>query len=94
MILITGSNGFLGGYIYSALKDADIKTLNRSNSDYNCDLSLDIPILKNRFDLVIHSAGLAHKTINSIQTSRKVYDINVNGTKNLLRSLIIRKKYQ
>ena len=89
MILITGSNGFLGSYIYNFLKESDIKTLNRSNSDYNCDLSLDIPILNNKFDLVIHSAGLAHITINSIKASRIFFDINVNGTKNLLKSLSI-----
>jgi len=82
-ILLTGSNGFLGNYIYKYLiKEHLIDTLNRSNSTYNVNLANVIPSLNNDYELVIHCAGLAHN--NSISDFSKV---NVEGTDNLLKGL-------
>lgn len=87
-ILLTGSNGFLGSCFYEILsKKHQVYTLSRANSDYNCNLEIEIPTLINHFDLIIHSAGKAH-TIpkNEIQISQ-FYKVNVLGTINLLEGL-------
>jgi len=86
-ILLTGSNGFLGKFIYNYLIVSNkVFTLNRTNSNYNCDLSKSITHLNNSFDLVIHCAGLAHIN-NYKRNDNSFYKVNVNGTNNLLKSL-------
>lgn len=59
-ILITGSNGFLGKSFENLRNQFNCFTLNRSNSDYNCNLGVDVPEFTTSFDLVIHAAGKAH----------------------------------
>lgn len=87
-ILLTGSNGFLGKYLYNTLSsDHSVFTLNRSNSDYNIDLSIDNPIFSDSFDCVVHSAGLAHISFKSIDRGNFFFQVNVSGTLNLLKSL-------
>jgi nucleoside-diphosphate-sugar epimerase len=86
-ILLTGSNGFLGKELYNHLIVTNtVFTLNRTNSNYNCDLSRGTIIFNNLFDVVIHAAGLAHIKANK-QNNYLYTDINVNGTANLLNSL-------
>ena len=46
-ILLTGSNGFLGKVLYKHLKNYSVKTLSRSASFYNIDLSKQIPEFNN-----------------------------------------------
>jgi nucleoside-diphosphate-sugar epimerase len=85
-ILLTGSSGFLGKYLQNALKFHSLRVLNRSKSDFNYDLASEVPIINEKFELVIHNAGYAHivpQTKNDIQL---FYDINVSGTINLLNS--------
>jgi nucleoside-diphosphate-sugar epimerase len=87
-ILITGSNGFLGNIICDFLKDHHcIFGLNRSNSNYNLDLSNSSPLFFNDFDLVIHCAGKAHSVSNAENDLSSFENINVNGTVNLLNGL-------
>jgi nucleoside-diphosphate-sugar epimerase len=86
-ILLTGSNGFLGNILVNYFKSFNITTLSRSNSDIVCDLSNEIPIFTKEVDLVIHCAGMAHYIpINNLD-SNLFFDVNVNGTNNLLKGL-------
>lgn len=87
MILLTGSTGFLGTYLINNIQNNIIKKLNRSSGDYVVDLSVEIPKIKHNFDLVIHNAGLAHVIAKTDSEKKMFFDINVNGTINLLKSL-------
>jgi nucleoside-diphosphate-sugar epimerase len=90
-ILLTGSNGFLGKYIYNTLSsEYSVLTLSRSYSDFNIDLSVEIPSFSYSFDCVIHSAGLAHINFKSIDQSKLFFQVNVLGTINLLKSLEVK----
>jgi nucleoside-diphosphate-sugar epimerase len=87
-ILITGSNGFLGKYLIATLKfNNQLFTLSRSHSDFNFDLSKQIPVFTESFDCIIHSAGKAHYQPRNIQEYKLFFDTNVTGTYNLLSSL-------
>jgi nucleoside-diphosphate-sugar epimerase len=86
-ILITGSNGFLGKELCSHLKNYCVKTLSRSASFYNIDLSKQIPDFNNSFDLVIHASGKAHLIPQSNEQIASFYEVNVVGTLNLLLGL-------
>lgn len=86
MILVTGASGFLGKIICEEFK-SNIKKLGRLDSnDICCDLSKEIPVLGN-YKLVIHSAGKAHSIPKSEGESNQFYEVNVEGTLNLLRGL-------
>ena len=91
--LLTGSSGFLGGYILGHFNEIGLGavTVGRSEgNDIQCDLSVDAPILDESLDLdlVIHNAGLAHKVPKTEAESKAFYDVNVGGTKNLLEALM------
>jgi nucleoside-diphosphate-sugar epimerase len=85
-ILLTGSNGFLGKTFHNFLiKDNYVFTLNRNNSDYNYDLSLQVPNFKQYFDIVIHAAGKAHLVPRNSAEGNLFEKNNINGTINLLK---------
>jgi nucleoside-diphosphate-sugar epimerase len=87
-ILLTGGNGFLGSYILQIIKDNnEVHTLSRSNSNYNCNLKNEIPSLENNYDLIIHAAGKAHSNPVNTNETNEFYNVNVFGTKNLLKGL-------
>ena len=88
MILVTGFSGFLGSYIIDEIKTSNEKiiTLGRNKEAIiHCDLSNEVPkIEKNEnLELVIHNAGKAHSTNND----EKYFQVNVQGTLNLLKGL-------
>lgn len=87
MTLLTGSTGFLGKIILKYYNHIDIKTLSRSNSDYQIDLSKNIPKFIHKFNKIIHSAGLAHVNLKSTLDNNLFNKTNVDGTKNLLLGL-------
>lgn len=87
-ILITGSTGFLGKIILNTLNSFNVKTLSRSNSIYNIDISKTIPNFLEKFDLVIHVAGKAHSIPKTQEEIVSFNNINVIGTQNLLNGLI------
>ena len=85
-ILITGSNGFLGNKIFHYLKsEHQVFGLNRSKSDYNLDLSKEIPVFNRKFSLVIHCAGKAHSVPKNEIESSVFFETNVLGTENLIK---------
>jgi nucleoside-diphosphate-sugar epimerase len=87
-ILITGSTGFLGKKITEVLKIHNINSLSRGRSTYNFDISTEVPIFKDVFDLVVHSAGKAHSIPKTNLEKNAFYDTNVLGTRNLLEGLL------
>lgn len=87
-ILLTGSNGFLGKVIFNTLSsNNEIYTLNRKSSDYNFNLPNDNLFFDRKFDCVIHAAGKAHSLPLSEIEKNNFFNINVNGTDNLLKAL-------
>lgn len=87
-VLLTGANGFLGKEIANKIKNnCDLYLSSRSNSNYNCDLSNCIPNFSSEFDLVIHSAGLAHVIVKHKSDSDQFYLNNIKAIENLLVGL-------
>lgn len=84
-ILLVGSSGFLGNYIFDFLLNGNHKvdTLNRTKGDYMIDLSNPFN-LGVKYDIVIHCAGLAH--VSDDLNLSLFHQINVIGTQNLLNS--------
>lgn len=88
-ILLTGGHGFLGKIIYKTLseKGYELKRLGRSNdNEIKCDLAQTIPAIDQPIDLVIHNAGKAHVVPKTESESKAFFDVNVTGTKNLLKA--------
>lgn len=85
-IILTGGTGFLGNVILENLKHEEIFTLNRSNAHLICNLATQIPQLP-ASDLVIHAAGKAHSIPKTPQQKQEFFDVNADGTKNLLKGL-------
>jgi nucleoside-diphosphate-sugar epimerase len=90
-ILLTGAYGFLGSEILKHLVEDsrfEIKTLGKNlKSHYVIDLVSKPIKLNSNFDLVIHCAGKAHLKPKTSEEQNLIFDLNVRGTKNLLKSL-------
>lgn len=87
MILLTGATGFLGKIIAEQLAAEHIVKLARGNAQINIDLSVDIPTINDHFDIIIHAAGKAHTIATSNYIKQDFFNVNVNGTTNLLRAI-------
>jgi len=88
--LITGGNGYLGKYISEYLNSLgwDIATLGlKATNTYQCNLKENTPVLLGSFDFVVHCAGKAHFFPSTKEEKQEFFDVNVNGTKNLLKAL-------
>jgi len=90
-LLFTGSSGFLGQNLIPLLNNYyEITTLGlSSNDDYKVNLSKDIPRFIEKFDLVLHAAGKAHVTPTTKKEKNLLFNINYQGTKNLISGLEI-----
>ena len=90
-ILLTGASGFLGSIIYAELqKKHTVYTLGRTKSvsAFVCDLSGQIPELgAYKFDTIIHAAGKAHIVPENDAERQAFYEVNLQGTKNLLKAI-------
>jgi nucleoside-diphosphate-sugar epimerase len=86
-ILMTGASGFLGGIMKSTLKSHEIITVGRHPADsISCDLSLAVPKLVES-DIVVHAAGKAHVIPKDQSEEQAFFDVNLEGTKNLLKGI-------
>ncbi|MES2590482.1 MAG: NAD-dependent epimerase/dehydratase family protein [Bacteroidota bacterium] len=85
-IILTGASGFLGKVIKDTLIEHDIISIARSNADINIDLSAKIPVLPFS-DMVIHAAGKAHIVPKTETEGRDFFNVNYQGTKNLLKAI-------
>lgn len=91
MILITGASGFLGKSILNFFSSQDISILSTGRTgvnDIKCDLSSETPNFNvSEIELVIHAAGKAHSVPKSDKEANHFFEVNVNGTQNLLNGL-------
>ena len=87
-ILLSGSSGFLGHFLLKFLsKNYLVRTIGKNiSSTYQIDLCHPFE-LNDSFDCVIHSAGKAHLVPQSQEDARAFWDVNVVGTRNLLKAL-------
>lgn len=86
-ILVTGANGFLGKHILKELANSNIFTLARSSGDLQISLEKEIPNFEFFFEVVIHAAGKAHSVPKSEAEKKEFHQVNVIGTRNLLKGL-------
>lgn len=89
---MTGASGFLGKKIYSFFKDKNypIFTVGRSKlNNLICDLSIETPKIptEKKINIAIHVAGKAHVIPKNKNEKQEFYNVNVQGTKNFLKSL-------
>ena len=88
-VLVTGGSGFLGKYILKALnfqKFNIIKIGRTASSDIYWDFFSKSPELPFS-DLLIHCAGLAHKSTNSRKSRKEFYKVNELATVNLCEAI-------
>ena len=88
-VLITGSTGFLGNFLLNYFKNnnIDVHELYKPNGFNSMRLNKEVPNFKFKFDLVIHAAGKAHVISRNKIEESQFFDVNVNGTINLLTGL-------
>lgn len=88
-ILLTGKSGFLGKKIFNYLSSKFwVASLGRSDKDSFIFNLMDNAIkINENFDLFIHCSGRAHTVPKTKQQKQEFFDVNVTGTKNLLKGL-------
>lgn len=90
-VLVTGAGGFLGKYLKQGLLNAgyEIETIGLAGegNDITCDLSKEVPKLKNQYIAVLHAAGKAHSVPKTEAQKQAFWDVNLGGTENLLKAL-------
>lgn len=85
-ILLTGAGGFIGRAIGAELKSFEIISISRKAGDIIHDLSSAVPKLPPA-DIVVHCAGKAHVVPKTEPERKTFFDVNVGGTRNLLRGI-------
>lgn len=88
-LLFTGASGFLGQNVKPLLeKKYEVKTMGLTDEDnFKTDLSKEVPVLNECFDVVFHAAGKAHTIPNSTEQNKAFFDVNYQGTVNLCTAL-------
>ena len=86
-ILLTGSTGYFGKTIENVLSNSNTIFNLIDQNGKHLRLENHVPIFNQIFDLVIHAAGKAH--VIALKESDKIqfFEVNVNGTNNLLKGL-------
>jgi len=88
-VLVTGSTGFFGKYVLNELKHLaySVDTIGRNNSaTIIADISKAVPLLHEKYNMVIHVAGKAHVVPKTELEAQEFYNVNLNGTKNLINA--------
>ena len=89
-VLITGSTGFLGKHIIDEFKSIEFKidTIGRQKkSTIISDLSKSVPLVLEKYNMVVHVAGKAHVVPKTKQEEQEFYNVNLKGTQNLINAL-------
>ncbi len=86
---MTGANGFLGNHIKEYFQNNyEVETLGRSSvCQFKCNLTNEVPVLHEKFDMVIHAAGKAHLVPKTPMEADDFMKVNYQGTQNLLKAL-------
>lgn len=87
---MTGASGFLGSIISQILlkNQHSITTIGiTANDTINCNIAKSIPCLNSQYDWVIHIAGKAHIVPKNSKEITDFFQVNLEGTKNLIRGL-------
>lgn len=88
-VLLTGADGFTGKHLFNHLENNEYKCIPlQSNLLSKNDLVNEISSYD--FDYVIHLAAVSNP---AEKDKNIIYEVNVDGTKNLLDSLINKKKF-
>ncbi len=86
--LLTGASGFLGQILADQLQhDGPLATLGRSATNtQQIDLTTGVPDLP-AYTAVVHNAGWAHRVPRTEVEARQFWQVNHEGTANLLQAL-------
>ena len=78
-VYITGANGFLGKYVFNAIKSySNVKTIGRKNADLIADIRFQKFKIFDPIDLFIHIAGKAHLVPNSQIDILEIYKVKMS----------------
>lgn len=93
-ILLTGASGFLGKHLLEELsKNDEVDTFGRRESDtYISDLTAANIKITSQYDLIVHAAGMAHKTPRNKSENEAFFKINEEGTRNFINSVTNKTK--
>ncbi len=82
-ILVTGATGFIGKHLTEKLTllKCTVDSISKENGDIR-----DTKLNLDNYDVIYHLAGISNPTFCDLD-SIKAWDVNVNGTMNILRKL-------
>lgn len=88
-LLFTGGTGYLGRNVMPLLRERyEVTTCGITPDDMiYANLAKDVPELDQRYDIVLHAAGEAHKVPKTPAEEQLFYDINYQGSINLCNAL-------
>lgn len=88
-LLFTGGTGFLGRNIKPILDEMyEVTTIGIMDADMiKANFVSDVPILSERYDIVLHAAGKAHVYPKTEAERKAFYDVNLTGTIHLCEAL-------
>ena len=88
-LLFTGGTGFLGHHVKPILdQQYEVTTCGFTPDDMiKANLAIEVPVLPERYDVVLHACGKAHVVPKTEEEKKAFYDVNYQGTVNLCAAL-------
>jgi len=88
-LLFTGGTGFLGRNARPVLDNSYVVTTCgiASVDDVKANLAKEVPVLPERYDVVLHACGKAHVVPRTEAEKQAFFDVNYQGTVNLCAGL-------
>lgn len=88
-LLFTGGTGFLGKNVMPLLvQQYEVTTCGITPDDMlKANLAKDVPVLLDKYDVVLHACGKAHVMPKTDAEKQAFYDVNYQGTVNLCTAL-------